>query len=76
MGERRSSSFYWLLVLFVLFVMFLYGPMLTIIILSFQGPEGGLTFPMTGYSLHWFSKLWNDGLPNVDIWSSFGRSAR
>src|SRR6516165_1731162 len=76
MGERRSSSFYWLLALFVLFVVFLYGPMLTIIILSFQGPEGGLTFPMTGFSLHWFSKLWNDGLPNVDIWSSFGRSAR
>lgn len=76
MGERRSASFYWLSALFALFVLFLYGPMVTIVVLSFQGPEGGLTFPMNGASFHWFAKLWNDGLPNVDIWSSFGRSAR
>jgi putative spermidine/putrescine transport system permease protein len=76
MREGRSASFYWLAGLFTLFVLFLYGPMLTIVVLSFQGPEGGLTFPMNGMSLHWFAKLWNDGLPNVDIWSSFGRSAR
>src|SRR5215813_1331382 len=75
MGERRAASFYWLGALFLLFVLFLYGPMLTIVILSFQGPEGGLTFPMNGASLHWFSKLWSEGLPNVDIWSAFGRSA-
>src|SRR5262249_808104 len=76
MGERRAALFYWLGALFLLFVLFLYGPMLTIVILSFQGPEGGLTFPMNGASLHWFSKLWSEGLPNVDIWSAFGRSAR
>jgi putative spermidine/putrescine transport system permease protein len=76
MRNGRGVSFYWLAALFTLFVCFLYGPMVTIIVLSFQGPEGGLTFPMHGVSLHWFSKLWNDGLPNVDIWSSFGRSAR
>jgi putative spermidine/putrescine transport system permease protein len=76
MVEGRSASFYWLGALFTLFVLFLYGPMLTIVVLSFQGPEGGLTFPMNGFSLHWFAKLWNDGLPNVDIWSAFGRSAR
>src|SRR5215510_1837922 len=76
MGEHRTASFYWLGALFVLFVLFLYGPMLTIVVLSFQGPEGGLTFPMSGVSLHWFSKLWSDGLPNVDIWSAFGRLAR
>jgi putative spermidine/putrescine transport system permease protein len=49
--------------------------MITIVLLSFQGPDGGLTFPMNGVSSHWFSKLWNDGLPNVDIWSAFARSA-
>ena len=76
MREGRSASFYWLAGLFTLFVLFLYGPMLTIVVLSFQAPEGGLTFPMNGVSLHWFAKLWKDGLPNVDIWSSFGRSAR
>ena len=52
------ASFYWLAAFFALFVLFLYGPMITIVILSFQGPEGGLTFPMNGVSLHWFSKLW------------------
>jgi putative spermidine/putrescine transport system permease protein len=76
MRRGRSAAFYWLGAVFALFVLFLYGPMVTIVILSFQGPEGGLTFPLHGVSLHWFAKLWNDGLPNVDIWSAFGRSAR
>ena len=31
---------------FMLFVLFLYGPMIVIYVLSFQGPNGGLTFPM------------------------------
>jgi putative spermidine/putrescine transport system permease protein len=75
MRERRSSSFYWLAALFGLFVLFLYGPMITILILSFQGPDGGLTFPMNGVSLHWFAKLW-EGLGVVDIWAAFRRSLR
>src|SRR5215475_7539562 len=75
MRDRRSSSFYLLASLFGLFVLFLYGPMIAIIVLSFQGPEGGLTFPMNGVSLHWFSKLW-EGLGVVDIWAAFGRSLR
>jgi putative spermidine/putrescine transport system permease protein len=75
MHAGRPAAFYWLAALFSLFVVFLYGPMLTIVLLSFQGPEGGLTFPMNGVSSHWFRKLWYDGLPNVDIWSAFGRSA-
>jgi putative spermidine/putrescine transport system permease protein len=74
MSERRPASFYWLALLFGLFVLFLYGPMITIVLLSFQGPEGGLTFPMNGVSTYWFSKLWREGLPNVDIWASFNRS--
>jgi putative spermidine/putrescine transport system permease protein len=49
--------------------------MITIVLPAFQGPDGGLTFPMNGASSHWFSKLWNDGLPNVDIWSAFAHSA-
>lgn len=40
-----------------LFILFLYGPTLTILVLSFQGPDGGLTFPMNGVSLHWFHRL-------------------
>ncbi len=54
---RRSKSFYPLLVFFILFVIFLYGPMFAIITLSFQGPDGGLTFPMNGVSMHWFEQL-------------------
>ena len=76
MGIGGSRAFYGLAALFALFVLFLYGPMATIFVLSFQGPEGGLTFPMHGVSLHWFAKLWQDGLPNVDVWAAFGRSAR
>lgn len=43
--------------LFALFVLFLYGPIVTIVILAFGGPESGLTFPMRGVSLHWFQEL-------------------
>src|ERR1700761_1728559 len=73
--ERRPASFYWLALLFGLFVLFLYGPVITIFILSFQGPEGGLTFPMRGVSLHWFSVL-RDGVGDIDIWAAFLRSVR
>ncbi len=75
MRETRAPSFYWLAALFALFVLFLYGPMITILVLSFQGPDGGLTFPMNGVSLHWFAKLW-EGLGVVDIWAAFRRSFR
>ena len=53
----RSSSFYALAAVFVLFVAFLYGPLMAIVLLSFQGPDGGLTFPMIGWSTHWFAAL-------------------
>jgi putative spermidine/putrescine transport system permease protein len=73
--ERRPASFYWLAVVFALFVLFLYGPVITIFILSFQGPEGGLTFPMRGMSLHWFDVL-RQGVGDIDIWAAFGRSVK
>jgi putative spermidine/putrescine transport system permease protein len=71
----RPPGFWPLALLFGLFVLFLYGPTLTILILSFQGPEGGLTFPMRGFSTHWYGKLW-EGLGVVDIWAAFRRSVR
>ena len=74
-GDRRPRSFYFLAAFFALFVLFLYGPMMTIFILSFQGPQGGLTFPMNGVSTFWFSKLM-EGVGVVDIWSAFRRSIR
>lgn len=60
-------------IVFGLFVVFLYGPMFAIFILSFQGPEGGMTFPLRGVSLHWFRKL-AEGLGTVDIGAAFKRS--
>jgi len=54
---KRPWTFYVLAAFFALFVLFLYGPMSAIFVLSFQGPSGGLTFPMNGVSLHWFSAL-------------------
>ncbi len=71
--EPRSRSFYLLAIFFALFLLFLYGPTITIGILSFQGPGGGLTFPMRGTSLHWFRDLFEQQAVG-DIWGSFGRS--
>ena len=70
---KRPAGYAGLLAVFVLFVIFLYGPMATIFILSFQGPEGGLTFPLRGVSLHWFYKL-AEGLGVVDIAAALKRS--
>ncbi len=74
MREGQRPPAFWLLAgFFALFVLFLYGPMLAIFVLSFQGPEGGLTFPLRGVSLHWFAKLW-EGIGTVDIGGAFRRS--
>jgi putative spermidine/putrescine transport system permease protein len=73
MNEGRSPAFYALAAFFSLFVLFLYGPMIVIFVLSFQGPTGGLTFPMNGVSLHWFHRLWEGG-GIVDIAGAFKRS--
>ncbi|MDG1168638.1 MAG: ABC transporter permease subunit, partial [Sulfitobacter sp.] len=71
--ENRPRSFYVLTAFFGLFLLFLYGPTLTIAVLSFQGPGGGLTFPMRGTSLHWFYDLFEQQAVG-DIWGSFRRS--
>ena len=73
MREKRPASFYFLAAFFVAYVLFLYGPMFAIFVLSFQGPEGGLTFPMNGASLHWFGKVFSGG-GIVDIGAAFKRS--
>lgn len=73
--HRRPPMFWVLAAVFGLFVVFLYGPTLTILVLSFQGRDGGLTFPLQGLSLHWYRVLW-EGAGVIDIWASFGRSLR
>ena len=73
MSEKRPAGYWPLALFFAAFVLFLYGPMLVIVVLSFQGPEGGLTFPLRGVSLHWFYKL-AEGLGVVDIGAALQRS--
>lgn len=72
-SDARAPGFWPLALVFALFVLFMYGPMFAIFTLSFQGPEGGLTFPMRGTSLHWFRQL-AEGLGTVDIAAAFRRS--
>ena len=71
--EDRPWTFYAFAAFFGLFVMFLYGPMIVIYILSFQGPSGGMTFPLNGVSLHWFDALISQTRVG-DIAGSFARS--
>ena len=51
---------------FALFLLFLYGPILVMLVLSFQGANGGATFPakglVTGY---WYSYLGNAQLSAI-----------
>ena len=69
----RPVGFYALVAFFAAYVLFLYGPMIAIFALSFQGPQGGLTFPMNGVSLFWFEKLFAGG-GIVNIGAAFRRS--
>lgn len=73
-ADRRTLEFYLLAAFFGLFVLFLYGPLSTILILSFQGPNGGLTFPMNGVSTRWFENLFETQAVG-DFGGSFSRSA-
>lgn len=77
MGTQRTASYYVLSFIFAAFLLFLYGPMLCVYLLSFQGPEGGMSFPMRGFSLTWFETLFTAGGRGVgDIHNSFVRSLR
>jgi len=72
-NESRGREFYILAIFFALFVLFLYGPLSAILILSFQGPDGGLTFPLNGMSVHWFANLFEKQAVG-DFGGSFRRS--
>jgi putative spermidine/putrescine transport system permease protein len=73
MSEKRTAGYYVLLGFFILFVLFLYGPLSAVFLLSFQGPSGGLTFPLNGVSLHWFGNLFERQAVG-DFGASFSRS--
>ena len=72
-GDERPWTFYALGALFGAFLAFLYGPMVVIYVLSFQGPDGGVTFPMVGTSVSWFLDIFQPGqMANIPV--SFSRS--
>lgn len=58
--NKRPLSFYLLAAFFGLFVLFLYGPMFAIFLLSLQGEQGGLTFPMRGFSFYWLGQVFQE----------------
>jgi len=72
-SDTRPWTFYALGALFAGFLLFLYGPMVVIYMLSFQGSNGGVTFPMVGVSLDWFGDVFRPGqMANIPV--SFTRS--
>jgi putative spermidine/putrescine transport system permease protein len=76
--QRRDWAKWGLAVYFVLFLFFLYIPMILMAILSFQGPTGQLTFPFRGpFSLDWWKTLWDPNLFNTisDDVSASGRQS-
>jgi putative spermidine/putrescine transport system permease protein len=76
--QRRDWAKWGLGVYFVIFLFFLYIPMILMAILSFQGPTGQLTFPFRGpFSLDWWKTLWDPNLFNTisDDVSASGRQS-
>ncbi len=47
--------------------------MIAMFVLSFQGPRGGTSFPMRGFSLHWYNKLIEPSMVG-DMQGALGRS--
>jgi len=60
-------------VYYILFILFIYGPMFAMFILSFQGRRGGTTFPMRGASFYWWHKLIEPSTVG-DMQGAMGRS--
>ena len=62
--RRRDWAKFGLGTYFVVFLFFLYIPMILMAILSFQGPYGQLTFPFIGpFSLDWWRSLFDSSIP-------------
>jgi len=69
----RPWTFYVLALLFTLFVIFLYGPMIAVLVLSFQGPSASLVFPLRDPGFMWFQELFSPRRTG-DVAGAFNRS--
>jgi len=62
---RRDWAKWGLGVYFVIFLIFLYAPMILMAVLSFQGYYGGVTFPFKGpVSLQWWRSIFQEQVGN------------
>jgi putative spermidine/putrescine transport system permease protein len=68
LGVKTGFSVY-----YMLFIVFIYGPMIAMFILSFQGRRGGTSFPMRGFSLYWWERLLEPSTVG-DLQGALGRS--
>jgi len=73
--ERRKKAFIkgGFSIYYMIFLVFIYGPMIAMFILSFQGRRGGTSFPMRGVSLYWWEKLIQPSTVG-DLQGALGRS--
>ena len=58
---------------YAIFLVFIYGPMIAMFVLSFQGQRGGTSFPMRGVSFYWWGKLIEPSTVG-DLQGAMGRS--
>ena len=68
LGTKAGFSVY-----YMIFLVFIYGPMIAMFILSFQGPRGGTSLPMRGFSFYWWEKLLEPSTVG-DLQGALGRS--
>lgn len=73
--ERRRRAFIksGFGIYYAIFLLFIYGPMIAMFILSFQGRRGGTSFPMRGVSFYWWEKLLEPSTVG-DLQGALGRS--
>ena len=63
-GLRASIGKWSLATYFVVFLLFIYGPMIIMAVLSFQGRYGGITFPFRGpLSGQWWQSIFDSSVP-------------
>jgi putative spermidine/putrescine transport system permease protein len=73
---KRDWAKWGLATYFVIFLIFLYAPMILMAILSFQGYYGGVTFPFKGpVSLDWWRSIFEDQVGNQYTNAGLIRSA-
>lgn len=64
MGLRGKIGKWSLATYFVVFLLFIYGPMIIMAVLSFQGRYGGITFPFKGpFSGQWWQSIVDSSIP-------------